>query len=214
MELIATEVDHYLRQLVPARSEEMQVMETYADETRFPIIGPTAGYFCYQVARMIGAQNVFEMGSGYGYSTAWLARAVKENGGGKVHHVVWDHDLSQKAKQHLQALGYSDLVEYHVSEAIEALQKVDQQFDLIFNDINKECYPESLEIIKTKLRPGGVLLVDNMLWSGRIFDPEDTSPATQGVRDFTHQIQTDPNWIVSIIPIRDGVMLAYYIGKR
>jgi caffeoyl-CoA O-methyltransferase len=209
MELIANQVDQYLRGLVPQRPVEMQSMEAYADETSFPIIGPTAGYLCYQIARMIQARSVFEMGSGYGYSTAWLARAVKENGGGTVYHVVWDEDLSKRARRHLGALGLSDLVEYHVSEAVEMLGKMDQQFDLIFNDINKEGYPTSLGIIREKLRPGGVLLVDNMLWSGRIFDPADTSPATQGVRDFTRLIQNDPDWIVSVIPIRDGVMLAY-----
>src|SRR5215213_5684210 len=93
----------YLDSLVPPRPPEMQAMEAYAKQTDFPIIGPASGYFCYQIARMIGARRVFELGSGYGYSTAWFAQAVKENGG-VVHHVVWDEGLSQKARGHLQAL--------------------------------------------------------------------------------------------------------------
>src|SRR6266700_646771 len=69
----------YLDSLVPPRPPEMQAMEAYAKQTNFPIIGPASGYFCYQVARMIGARRVFELGSGYGYSTAWFAKAVQEN---------------------------------------------------------------------------------------------------------------------------------------
>ncbi|HLK59429.1 MAG TPA: O-methyltransferase, partial [Chthonomonadaceae bacterium] len=88
----------YLDSLVPPRDEVMQEMEAYAKEVRFPIIGTAAGYFNYQLARIMGATRIFELGSGYGYSTAWFARAVKENGGGVVHHVVWDEDLSQKAR--------------------------------------------------------------------------------------------------------------------
>lgn len=70
-------------------------MEAYAREAHFPIIGPTAGQFCYLMARAIGARRIFEMGSGFGYSTAWFARAVKENGGGTVFHVVWDEALTR-----------------------------------------------------------------------------------------------------------------------
>ena len=149
------QVQAYMTGLVPARPAEMQVMEHYAAEHDFPIIGPVAGNFCYQVARMTGARTVFEMGSGYGYSTAWFARAVKENGGGTVHHVVWDEGLSKEARIHLQKLGYADLVEYHVAEAVETLQSLPGPFDLIFNDIDKDGYPDSLPVIKEKLRVGG-----------------------------------------------------------
>jgi caffeoyl-CoA O-methyltransferase len=207
-ELIAAEIKEYLDALVPPRPAEMQAMEQYAREHNFPIIGPAAGHFCYQVARMVAARRIFELGSGYGYSTAWFAKAVQENGGGQVHHVVWDEALSQRARRHLAALGYGDIVRYTVGEAVEALSQSEGPFDLIFNDIDKEAYPASLPIIAAKLRPGGVLIIDNMLWSGRIFDQNDQSAATQGVRNFTRQITTDPDWISSLIPIRDGLIVA------
>lgn len=198
---------NYLDSLVPERPAEMQVMEAYAKEHNFPIIGPASGYFCYQLVRMIGARRVFELGSGYGYSTAWFAKAVQENGGGEVYHVVWDEKLSQQARGHLDALGYGDLIRYRVSEAVQALRETEGPFDLIFNDIDKQAYPESLAVIEEKLRPGGALIIDNMIWSGRIFDDSDQSPATQGVREFTRRITTSPDWIASLIPIRDGLIL-------
>lgn len=199
----------YLDSLVPPRPAELQAMEAYAHATHFPIIGPASGYLCYQIARMIGARRVFELGSGYGYSTAWFARAVEENGGGIVHHVVWDEELSRKARQHLTALGFGDIVQYRIGEAVQALREVDGPFDIIFNDIDKHGYPDSLPVITEKLRPGGVLIIDNMLWHGAIFDADDHSPDTEGVREFTRRITTDPDWIASLLPIRDGLIAAY-----
>jgi predicted O-methyltransferase YrrM len=207
-DIISPRVSEYLDSLVPERDAELQKMEAYASAHDFPIIGPACGYLCYQLARMIGARRVFELGSGYGYSTAFFARAVKENGGGVVHHVVWDQTLSDRARGHLAALGYDDLVRYHVAEAIQTLRQTEGPFDLVFNDIDKAAYPESLDVIASKLRPGGVLVVDNMLWSGRIFDAKDTSANTEGVRELTRRIVGSNGWITSIVPIRDGLIVA------
>jgi predicted O-methyltransferase YrrM len=209
MNLLDPAIAAYLDQLVPDRPAELQDMERVAESTKFPIIGPASGHLCYLVARMIGARRVFELGSGYGYSTAWFARAVRENGGGEVHHVVWDEDLSNRARRHLERLGYSDLVRYHVAEAVETLRAADGPFDLIFNDINKRDYPASIDVILPKLRRGGVLIIDNLLWSGRILDPADQSPDTEGVRAVARKIMDSHDWIASIVPVRDGVLVAY-----
>jgi caffeoyl-CoA O-methyltransferase len=208
MEPLAPEVHQYLDGLVPPRPAEMQAMEAYAKQNKFPIVGPAAGYFCYQLARLIGAQRIFELGSGYGYSTAWFARAVKENGGGTVYHVVWDDGLSQRARKHLSVLGYDGLIQYRVSEAIKALRETEGPFDLIFNDIEKDGYPASLPIIKEKLRPGGLLITDNMLFHGTIFDPQNHTKSVDGIREFTKLVMNDPAWTASIVPIRDGLLVA------
>ena len=207
--LTYSRTQEFLTSLVPPREPEMQEMEKYAEKTDFPIIGAAAGYYCYQIARMIKARSVFEMGSGYGYSTAWFARAVKENGGGVVHHVVWDAKLSEMARGHLSQLGFDGLIQYQVAEAVETLRNTSDLFDLTFNDINKEAYPASLPLIKEKLRSGGVLIIDNILWSGRIFDKKNKSEATEGVREFTKAITHDSDWIVSLAPVRDGMIVAY-----
>ncbi len=211
---MADQVDYaalqdYLISLVPPREPEMQQMEQYAQQTNFPIIGPAAGYFCYQIARMSGARSVFEMGSGYGYSTAWFDRAVKENGGGAVHHVVWDQKLSDEAVQHLGKLGYKDVIQYHVGEAVATLREMSGTFDLIFCDINKQGYPDALPVIKSHVHKGSVLITDNIIWHGRIFDKSDSSADTKGVLDFTRLVTRDPDWIATVLPVRDGVMVAY-----
>jgi caffeoyl-CoA O-methyltransferase len=209
--LIPKYLMEYIDNLVPPRPPEMQIMEEEAEQTDFPIIGPASGYLCYQVARMIGARRVFELGSGYGYSTAWFAKAVTENGGGEVWHVVWDKELSNQARRHLTVLGYAGIVRYLVGEAVQALHETPGPFDLIFNDINKEDYSTSLPVIAGKLRPGGVLIVDNMLWHGSIFDSGDRSPATESIRALTRMLTRSPDWVASLVPVRDGVIIAYKI---
>jgi predicted O-methyltransferase YrrM len=209
MDILAREIAAYLEALVPDRPAEMQAMEQLASKTNFPIIGPAAGQLCYLVARMVGARRVFELGSGYGYSTAWFARAVQENGGGEVHHVVWDEKLSADARRHLRGLGLDQLVRFHVGEAVETLRGMSGPFDLIFNDIDKSGYPGSLSVIASRLRIGGVLIVDNLLWHGAVLDSRDRSPETEGVRELTRLIRERDEWIWSIVPIRDGVLVAY-----
>ena len=202
-------VQDYLASLVPPREPELQKMEEYADKNGFPIIGPACGCYCYQLARMINAKSVFELGSGYGYSTAWFAKAVRENGGGIVHHTVWDEDLSKRARGHLSALGSADVVEFHIAEAVATLRQTEGPFDIIFNDIDKEGYPESLPIIKEKLRRGGLLIIDNMIWHGQILEPNDHETSTEAIRRFTRDITTDLDWIVSLSPARDGMIVAF-----
>ena len=202
-------VQDYLASMVPAREPELQEMEKYAEKNNFPIIGPACGYYCYQLARMLNARSIFELGSGYGYSTAWFARAVMENGGGVVHHTVWDEELSKRAVGHLSALGRGDVVQYHVAEAVETLRQTKGPFDIIFNDIDKDAYPSSLPVIKEKLRPGGILIIDNMIWHGQILDPNDHENTTEAIREFTKTITTDHDWIVSLTPMRDGMIVAY-----
>jgi predicted O-methyltransferase YrrM len=206
--LISPQVASYLDHLVPPRDDVTAAIETEAALADFPIIGPACGHLCYLLTRLTGARHVFELGSGYGYSTAWFARGVKENGGGTVHHVVWDSALSGKAREYLHALDLDDCVAFHVGEAVAALHEAPGSFDIIFNDIDKDGYPSALGVIEAKLRSGGLLIADNMLWSGRIFDDADRSPATEGIRSFTQRVTGSPGWISSVIPIRDGLLVA------
>lgn len=207
-DLLSAAAGKYLDELVPERPAELRAMEDYAREHRFPIIGPACGHLCYLLTRLTGARRVFELGSGYGYSTAWFAKAVQENGGGVVHHVVWDEKLSQMARTHLSKLGYDGLVQYHVGEAVAALTEQTGQFDIIFCDIDKQGYPDALPVVETHLRTGGLLLTDNMLWHGRLFDDVDQEPATQGIRRMTELVYRSPRWNASLVPIRDGLMVA------
>ena len=198
----------YLEALIPARPPVLQEMEAYGRANRFPIVGPVVGQLFYILTRLSGARRVFEMGSGYGYSTAWFAMGVRDNGGGEVFHVVWDEALSRAAQTYLDRLGLRSQVRFHVGEAVAALREAEGRFDIIFNDIEKEGYPASLPVIKERLKLGGTLLVDNMFWSGRTVDRRVTDSDTESVRRFTRDVFADPQFAAVIVPLRDGVLLA------
>jgi predicted O-methyltransferase YrrM len=199
----------YLEGVIPARPPVLQEMETYAASRRFPIVGPVVGRLFYLLTRLAGARRVFELGSGFGYSTAWFAMAVRDNGGGEVHHVVWDETLSKQAREYLGRLGLADVVRFAVNEAVAELRGSPGEFDVIFNDIEKEDYPASYPVMKAHLRPGGILLVDNMIWRGRALDPAVTDPATRGVRELTRLLFADADLTGVIVPLRDGVFVGH-----
>src|SRR2546426_8262763 len=140
MNLLSRRVAAYLDELVPPRPARLAELEAEARRTGFPIIGPATGHLCYLLTRLSNARQVFELGSGFGYSTAWFARAVKENGGGTVHHVVWDEQLSREAREHLAAVGLADVVQFHVGEAGATLQHGPGAFHANFNDIGQQEY--------------------------------------------------------------------------
>ena len=123
-------------------------------------------------------------------------------------HVVWDDNLSRMAREHLGRLDYGARIHYIVDEAVQALQAAEGPFDVIFNDIDKEAYPESLPVIEEKLRPGGVLLVDNMLWGGRVMDERHQEVSTKAIRELTRLLNESPNWESFVVPIQDGIAMA------
>ncbi len=198
----------YMENLIPARPPVLQEMEAYARAHRFPIVGPVVGQLFYLLTRARGARRVFELGSGYGYSTAWFGMGVRDNGGGEVYHVVWDDALSQSARGHLERLGLVSIVRFRVGEAVAALRAADGRFDIIFSDIDKEGYPASLPVIKQRLQPGGLLLVDNMFWNGKVVDRRATDADTEAIRAFTRAVFDDPEFVSTIVPLRDGVLVA------
>jgi len=183
-------------------------LEEEAAREKFPIIGPVAGHMLYVVARTLRARAVFELGSGYGYSTLWFCRAVRENGGGVVHHTVWDERLHRRAVENVREAGYADLVRFHLGEAVRTLEGIDETFDLFFNDIDKEGYPASLPVIKKRLKVGGALLVDNMFLGGKIADPSADSPSRRGVKAILEAVRADRDFVSHILPMRDGVLYA------
>lgn len=208
MPLTNEQIQERLLQLSDHGNAVLQRMEEEARRESFPIIGPAAGQYGHLIARAIGARRIFELGSGYGYSTLWFARAVRENGGGEVHHTVWDEDLQARARANVAEAGYEDLVRFHLGEAVDTLRRTEGPFDIVFNDIDKDGYPASYPVMKEKLRVGGVVLIDNMLWHGRIFDPTDQDPTTVGVHEVTRLFQEDPDFVFQLIPIRDGLITA------
>lgn len=210
-EITNPRIDDYLRALYEDGDPVRQEMEALARERRFPIVGPLVGRHLLQLARAIGAKRVFELGSGYGYSALFFARAVGE--GGTVHCTDISADNVRLAEGFLRRAGVWDRVTYHQEEAIAALRRVGGTWDIVYNDIDKEAYPETVDLAYERLRPGGLFITDNTLWSGRVLEGEDDgSRATAGIKEFTRRLFAHRGLLTSIYPVRDGVAVALKIG--
>ncbi len=204
-EFTLTQVDAYLHQLYEDNDPVRREMEELARQRRFPIVGPLAGRHLYQLSRMIGAQRVFELGSGYGYSALFFSRAVGP--AGQVHCTELSTENIRLAERFLSQAGLWERVTYHQEEATAALRRVGGSWDIVYNDIDKAGYPDTVELAYQHLRPGGLFITDNLFWHGRPFRGE-TDPDTQGVVEFTRRLMAHPGFFTTFYPARDGLAVA------
>lgn len=209
MEITPPRIDAWMRTLVPAADPVREEMERRAEAQRFPIIGPLVGRLCEIAALAIGARRIFECGSGFGYSTWWHARAVGE--GGVVFHTDGSPGNSTLARDFLGRAGLAGRVRFEVGDAREILARTAGPFDVIFNDIDKDGYPDVLPLVRDKLRVGGLFVCDNMLWSGRVTEP-DPDADTRGILELTARLKEARDFSTTLIPIRDGVTISLRTG--
>jgi len=207
VDIVDPRIMEYLRRLYddgdPVRTE----MEALAEKRRFPIVGPLVGRHLILLTLAIRARRVFELGSGYGYSALHFARAVGE--GGEVHCTELDEENVRLAQGFLKRAGVWSRVTYHREEATAALRRMGGTWDIVYNDIDKHGYPETVDLAHARLRPGGLFITDNVLWSGRVLPGEDDgSKDTRGVQEFTRRLMAHPGFLTAIDPTRDGVAVA------
>jgi caffeoyl-CoA O-methyltransferase len=209
--LIEPRTAEYLERLAGHDHQLLREMEDLAAERKFPIVGPECGRVLFQVARMTGARRVFEMGSGYGYSTLWFARALPPDG--RVFHVDGDIENTGKAREYMRRAGLADRVVFKTGDARDVLRRTPGEFDVIFCDIDKEQYPEALDLMRDRVRVGGVILIHNTLWSGRVADPAvGDERTTAGVREYLRRMWADAAFVSSLLPMDDGLGMSVRIS--
>ncbi len=201
-------LERYIADLSTHDDPVLKEMEALAEEKEFPIIGPQVGKFLYQITKISGARKIFELGSGFGYSALWFGKALpldgmivctdKSTDNYSIARKFFDRGLN-----HLK-------IRYEVGDSLEILKNQDDKFDIILNDIDKEQYPEVIELAEERLAKGGVLITDNVLWFGRVIS-DDTSMSTYGVKKFNEEIFSNKNFVTTIMPIRDGVAMSLRI---
>ena len=197
-------VDEYLYSLLPARDEVLTEMESEASAHDIPIVGPAVGRLFYQLATMVQAKTVFEMGSAIGYSAIWWARAVGETG--RVIYTDGDRQNADKARGYFHRAGVTSRITIHTGDALEILSEQKDEFDIIFNDVDKHDYPRVLRLAAPRLRKGGLLITDNTLWSGQVASPAATEDkATLGIQEFNRLSYAAQNFHTVLLPLRDGV---------
>jgi predicted O-methyltransferase YrrM len=195
--------ERYLYSLLPARDALLREMERYAARHDVPIIGPSCGRLLYQLARLIGARRIFEMGSAIGYSTLWLARAVGPSG--TVFYTDGDPANARRAEGYFRRAGVLDRIRILEGDALESLNSTEGQFDLIFNDVSKIQYPQVFRLAVPRLRSGGLFIADNVLLAGRPARPASKrDTATLAIQKFNRLIYRSTELFTTIVPLRDG----------
>jgi caffeoyl-CoA O-methyltransferase len=216
MDIVDPAIEQFLAAHQRSRDPVLVEMEKRAEAERFPIIGPLVGRLCKQVALAINARDCFEMGSGFGYSTYWFAQAVGD--GGRVVHTDGSAKRSSEAKDYLGRAGLAARVTFEVGDAIEVLKKYPGPFDVVFIDIDKHGYPAALELARSRVRTGGFIITDNVLWSGRVTQPlNKDDDNTRGVLNYDEEAFQASDLLTTIVPLRDGVALSLKLadeGKR
>ena len=202
--------ERYMRELAARHDEPVLLeMERLAEERRFPIVGRLVGELLEVLALSVGARSVVELGSGFGYSAYWFSRAVGP--AGTVLCTDGDPANRDLAERFLSRVGRWDRVDYRVGLAQEILRSLPGPFDVVYCDVDKEGYPEAWELARERIRPGGLYVCDNVLWSGRVAeaDPGDERPElTAAIRRHNELVYADPTFDACVVPTRDGVLVA------
>jgi caffeoyl-CoA O-methyltransferase len=199
-------VDDYLYSMLPKRDAVLAEMEDYATEYKIPIVGPAVASVLQQLAMMINARTVFELGSAIGYSTIWWARAVGDKG--RVIYTDGDRKNAERARGYFARAGVSSRISLHTGDALEFLSEQKQEFDIIFNDVDKEDYPRVLRLVAPRLRQGGLFITDNVLWSGRVAEKNPADARTKAILEFNRKLYDAKEFYTTLLPIRDGLAVA------
>lgn len=204
--MLQPDIDAYLQRWIPDRDVILEEMEETASRRRFPIVGPVAGRLLAQLALLIGAERILEMGAGFGYSAYWLARALPPDG--RVFAIERSGENAGLGQVYLGRGGLADKVEFLVGDALQIVQGMAGPFDLIFVDVDKEQYPASLPLTLPRLRRGGLLITDNMLWQGRVVNPDPSEASTRGIQEYTRLLYETAGLYTTILPVRDGLAVS------
>ena len=204
--IVHDEVEAYLNRLLPKRDAVLEEMEAYARKHKVPIVGPAVGRLLQVLVKLCAARRIFEMGSAIGYSTIWLARAAGE--AAEVFYSDGSKKNATRAAEYLRRARVADGVRILVGDSLELLRQTPGEFDMIFCDVDKHQYPAVFPLALPRVRKGGLLVADNVLWYGRVARrPKDD--ATRGILEWNRLIYASPELLTTIVPLRDGVSVSW-----
>jgi caffeoyl-CoA O-methyltransferase len=204
-------VASYLSGLRRDPHEQLEVIAREGRAEGLPLVCPDTGALLHTLARASGARRILEIGTAIGYSTLWMATALPEDG--TLITMEYDAARAARARDHFAAAGYADKVSVIVGDALRFLHKVGGPFDLIFQDSDKKLYEPMLDRLLPLLRPGGLLVADNVLWNGEVIpgyvrDRQYSEEDTAAIVAFSKRIATDPRLYTSFLQVGDGVSVS------
>ena len=174
--------------------------------------GHLQGQILSMISSMIRPKNILEIGTFTGYSALCLAKGLTE--GGKLHTIEIDDELELISQKYFLKSGMADRIIQHIGDARQIIPTINQSFDLVFIDADKRDYCGYYHLIFDHIPVGGFLLADNVLWDGKVVDPEASNEEqTRGILAFNDLIQADPRVRNVILPVRDGIMVVQKLAE-
>jgi predicted O-methyltransferase YrrM len=206
MDIVDPLIDEYLARLAGSPDSVEGEMRRYADERDgFPIVGPVLGQLLSQLALLCRSRRIFEVGSGFGYSAFWFARVLEP--GASVTLTDFDRENLDRAHAWLGKAGLLDRCRFEpAGDGLEALARAEGGLDIVFLDLAKADYPRALALALPKLRRGGLVLADNVLWGGAVARGEEDA-ATTGLREYIRLIFGSEGLVSTVVPLRDGLAI-------
>ena len=209
MELLSKEVEAYCNQFTQPESSALAKINP---ETHLKVLMPRMlsghyqGVFLTMVSCMIQPMDILEIGTFTGYSAICLAKGLKK--GGTITTLDINKELEKTTRTNFEQANVSNLIDYKLGNALELIPSLNKLFDLVFIDADKENYCNYYDLIFDKVKPGGFILADNVLWSGKVLLENDKKDKdTLAVHKFNEKIQYDNRVTNILLPIRDGLML-------
>ena len=209
--IVPDAVERYLAQLNTAGDPVLDAIAAGNVTRGLPLVDAEVGALLRVLATAIGATRILEIGTAIGYSGIWLARALPA--GGMLVTMEFDEERAREARDNFARAGVADRVSVVVGDAQLKIAKVSGPFDLIFQDGDKTLYTPLLDRLVALLRPGGLLITDNVLWDGKVVPgfathAHEDDVDTRAIAEYNRRVAAHPHLLTSIIPLRDGVSIS------
>jgi caffeoyl-CoA O-methyltransferase len=208
MNLISSEIEAYIASHSSPEPEHLACLsrETYL-KVLYPrmLSGHVQGRLLAMISQMLQPKLILEVGTFTGYACICLAEGLAP--GGKIITVERNLELEGYIRRGLEDAGISDRVELRLGDAMHILPELEGPFDLVFLDADKQQYPQYYDLLIARLRPGGMILADNVLWGGQVADPAQSSKEIEGIRQFNDRVAEDPRVEKVMLPLRDGILM-------
>ncbi|NEU09227.1 O-methyltransferase [Flavihumibacter sp. R14] len=208
MELLSDELTNYLdRHCDP----EDELLKSINRETHLKVLMPRmlSGHFqgrlLSMLSKMIRPERILEIGTYTGYATLCLAEGLTE--AGRIHTIDINSELEEMVRSNFQRSAFVEKIEYHIGNALEVIPEINEVLDLVFIDADKRNNETYYNLVIDKVRPGGLILIDNVLWSGKVLETENQDKDTRAINQFNSMISSDPRVEKLILPVRDGVFI-------
>jgi predicted O-methyltransferase YrrM len=210
-QIVPEAVERYLAGLNQLADPVLRTIERAGDEQKLPLIDAEVGSLLRVLATAVGAARILEIGTAIGYSGIWLAGALPAHG--MLLTMEVDADRARTARENFARSGLAERVSVIVGDAKRMMTKVSGPFDLIFQDGDKQQYTPLLDQLVDRLRPGGLLITDNVLWNGEVVPGFVGSGAhnpadTEAISEYNQRIYNHPRLMTVIVPLRDGVAIS------